>query len=94
MDTMFNRIDWSPPQKTILYVMRCPLHGGKEMASNHRSSSKKKCICDTSSAVTRGNTVRTYRDGGTIRLDLNGSINDLNCKNTFYCAIVFLVGDY
>ena len=79
---MVSRIDWGLPQKTILYVLKCPLHGGKEMAANHRSSSKKKCTCDTSSSISRGNTVRGYRDGDIVKLDLGGSINDPNCKNT------------
>ena len=88
VDTTVSRIDWGVPQKIMLYVMRCPLHGGKEMAANHRGSNKKKCTCDASTSIMRGNTVRAYRDGDTIKLDLNGSINDPNCKSTFCQAVV------
>lgn len=91
MDSAVNRIDWGVAQKIMLYVMKCPLHGGREMAANHRGSNKKKCTCDTSSSFTRGSQVRAYRDGDTIKLDLNGSINDPNCKNIlFYLTDVVL----
>ena len=93
MDTAVSRIDWGLPQKTMLYVMKCPVHGGKEMAANHRSSSKKKCTCDTSSSITRGNTVRAYRDGDIVKLDLGGSINDPNCKNTLVRLCMPLIKD-
>ena len=92
VDTTSSRIDWGSPQKTILYVMKCPIHGGKEMAANHRGNNKKKCNCDTSS-VTRGNTLRAYRDGDTVRLDLGGSVNDPNCKNTIVNHYVPLIKD-
>ena len=35
--TVVSRIDRGLPQKTMLYVMKSPVHGGKEMAANHRA---------------------------------------------------------
>ena len=87
MDATVSRVDWGAPQKIMLYVMRCPLHGGKDMAANHRSSGKKKCTCDSSHSGTRGNTIRAYRNNDGIKLDLTGAINDPNCKNTLLSYI-------
>ena len=78
-DPSVTNLSWGKPQKTMLYLMTCPVHGGK----GHWQNNKKKCTCETSIYLAKGNTVRVYKDDDIVKMDLTGSINDPHCK--YHC---------